>query len=228
MNGLKEWATVVKALEYGKQTVILRKGGILETASGFRVESKKFLLFPTWEHQETKHVKPEYYDFLNDTLNQKPKQGYNKITSLAEILDEKDIFSKEIVNRLYRFERNLDYYSDNECAHGKYLKDDNNDESDGKDECICPCDYNINGVITDDLLHKWESFGWNTYVMDGHSDHDMSRILSKINFSHETLPKVILAKTIKGYGVPLLEGHGKWHHKVPSESEYKEIIKLLS
>ena len=44
MNGLKEWATVVKALEYGKQTVILRKGGILETASGFRVESKIFTL----------------------------------------------------------------------------------------------------------------------------------------------------------------------------------------
>ena len=103
MNGLKEWATVVKALEYGKQTVILRKGGILETASGFRVESKKFLLFPTWEHQETKHVKPEYHDFLNETLNHKPKQGYNIITSLAEILDEKDIFSKEIVNRLSSF-----------------------------------------------------------------------------------------------------------------------------
>ena len=103
MNGLKEWATVVKALEYGKQTVILRKGGILETASGFRVESKKFLLFPTWEHQEIKHVKPEYHDFLNETLNHKPKQGYNIITSLAEILDEKDIFSKETVNRLSSF-----------------------------------------------------------------------------------------------------------------------------
>ena len=48
MEGLKEWATVVKALEQGKQTVILRKGGILETASGFNVESKKFFLFPTW------------------------------------------------------------------------------------------------------------------------------------------------------------------------------------
>ena len=35
MNGLKEWATLVKALENGKQTVILRQGGILETASGF-------------------------------------------------------------------------------------------------------------------------------------------------------------------------------------------------
>ena len=57
MNGLKEWATVVKALENGKQTVILRKGGILETASGFNVESKKFFLFPTWEHQEKIFVK---------------------------------------------------------------------------------------------------------------------------------------------------------------------------
>ena len=112
MNGLKEWATVVKALEYGKQTVILRKGGILETASGFRVESKKFLLFPTWEHQEAKHVKPEYYDFLNETLNQKPKQGYNIITSLAEILDEKDILSKEIVNRLSSFHVWSDEYID--------------------------------------------------------------------------------------------------------------------
>ena len=36
-------------------------------------------------------------------MNQKPKQGYNIITSLAEILDEKDIFSKEIVNRLSSF-----------------------------------------------------------------------------------------------------------------------------
>jgi len=45
MDALKEWATVVKALENGEQTVILRKGGILETASGFKIEAKKFLLF---------------------------------------------------------------------------------------------------------------------------------------------------------------------------------------
>ena len=79
MEGLKEWATVVKALEQGKQTVILRKGGILETASGFNIESKKFFLFPTWEHQETKHVKPEFHDFLNEVLDKKQKEGFNKI-----------------------------------------------------------------------------------------------------------------------------------------------------
>jgi len=103
MNGLKEWATVVKALEHGKQTVILRKGGILETASGFRVESKKFLLFPTWEHQEIKHVKTQYHDFLNETLNHKPKDGYNIITSSAEVLDQRDISSNKIIDNLSSF-----------------------------------------------------------------------------------------------------------------------------
>ncbi len=110
MNGLKEWATVVKALEQGKQTVILRKGGILETASGFKIESKKFLLFPTWEHQEAKHVKPDYHDFLNETLSNKPKKGFNTITSFAEVLDEKDITSKQIVHRLSSFHVWSDQY----------------------------------------------------------------------------------------------------------------------
>ena len=103
MEALKEWATVVKALEQGKQTVILRKGGILETASGFNIESKKFFLFPTWEHQETKHVKPEFHNFLNEVLENKPKEGFNKISSYAEILYEKDIESNEIINQLSSF-----------------------------------------------------------------------------------------------------------------------------
>ena len=103
MNGLKEWATVVKALENGKQTIILRKGGILETASGFEIKAKKFLLFPTWEHQEIKHVKPEYHNLLNQTLDNKPKEGYNTITSIAEVLDHKDISSNKIIDDLSSF-----------------------------------------------------------------------------------------------------------------------------
>ena len=103
MDALKEWATVVKALEQGKQTVILRKGGILETASGFNIETKKFFLFPTWEHQETKYVKPEFHNFLNEVLNKKPDEGFNKISSFAEVLYEKDIESNETINQLSSF-----------------------------------------------------------------------------------------------------------------------------
>ena len=103
MNALKEWATVVKGLEEGIQTVILRKGGILETASGFNIETKKFFLFPTWEHQETKHVKPEFHNFLNEVLDKKPDEGFNKISSFAEVLYEKDIESNETINQLSSF-----------------------------------------------------------------------------------------------------------------------------
>jgi hypothetical protein len=103
MYALKEWATVVKALEQGKQTVILRKGGILETASGFNIETKKFFLFPTWEHQEIKHVKQEFHEFLNSVLNKKPREGFNKITSYAEILFEKDIESNDVIKNLSSF-----------------------------------------------------------------------------------------------------------------------------
>ena len=103
MNALKEWAIVVKALEQGKQTVILRKGGILETASGFSIESKKFFLFPTWEHQETKHVKPEFHNFLNNVLDNNPNEGFNKISSYAEVMYEKDVEDEEIINNLSKF-----------------------------------------------------------------------------------------------------------------------------
>ncbi|HET6517789.1 MAG TPA: DUF1802 family protein [Nitrosopumilaceae archaeon] len=96
MEALKEWATVIKALENGDQTVLLRKGGILETASGFKIESKKFFLFPTFEHQESAHIKTPFQKYLDQVKNQQPQNGTNIITSYAEVLDEVDISSEEV------------------------------------------------------------------------------------------------------------------------------------
>ncbi|TLX82036.1 MAG: DUF1802 family protein [Thaumarchaeota archaeon] len=103
MKALKEWATVVQALENGNQTVLLRKGGILETASGFKVESEKFALFPTYEHQDNASLKSQYYQYLADARENKPKDGVNKITSFAEVLEERDIVSMEKIEKLSPF-----------------------------------------------------------------------------------------------------------------------------
>ena len=46
------------ALEQGRQTVLLRKGGIYEAAGEFEVENREFLLFPTYLHQNLKMLKP--------------------------------------------------------------------------------------------------------------------------------------------------------------------------
>ena len=103
MESLKEWATVINALENGDQTVLLRKGGILDVASGFRIESKKFLLFPTQEHQEYNHIKPQFHNYLEQVKSNPPKNGFNRITSYAEVLAEADISSEETIKRLSSF-----------------------------------------------------------------------------------------------------------------------------
>lgn len=56
---LKEWATVCRALETGRQMILLRKGGISESIGGFEVENPQFLLFPTYLHQNLNMLKPE-------------------------------------------------------------------------------------------------------------------------------------------------------------------------
>jgi hypothetical protein len=56
---LKEWAVVCRALEHGRQMILLRKGGIFEAAGGFELEHREFLLFPTYVHQNLEMLKPE-------------------------------------------------------------------------------------------------------------------------------------------------------------------------
>ena len=55
----KEWAIVCRAIASGRQTLILRKGGISEKRGGFEVEHREFLLFPTLFHQQNDAVIPD-------------------------------------------------------------------------------------------------------------------------------------------------------------------------
>jgi hypothetical protein len=59
---LKEWATVCRALDTGRQVLLLRKGGIYESAGEFEVEHRAFLLFPTYVHQNLRMLKPEAHE----------------------------------------------------------------------------------------------------------------------------------------------------------------------
>jgi len=48
----KEWALICEALGSGRQSLILRKGGIAEGRAGFAFRHEEFLLFPTWFHEQ--------------------------------------------------------------------------------------------------------------------------------------------------------------------------------
>jgi hypothetical protein len=47
----KEWASVCSALGSGRQSLILRKGGVSEGPGGFVPEHRAFWLYPTFVHQ---------------------------------------------------------------------------------------------------------------------------------------------------------------------------------
>ncbi len=79
----------------------------------------------------------------------------------------------------------------------------------------------------DDLEAKWKAFGWNTMVVNGHSQEELNQAFEKISFEPTGAPTVILAKTVKGKGVEMLEGHGTWHHRIPTEQEVKMIMEVL-
>lgn len=72
---------------------------------------------------------------------------------------------------------------------------------------------------------RFESFGWKTIVIDG---HDLTQIASAIKRADSAKkPTAILAKTIKGKGVPFLENKPDWHGKVLSkEQAQKALIKI--
>lgn len=59
---LKEWAAAVHALLHGRQTVLLRKGGIHEKR--FVLRGSRFLLYPTVAHSHAESTRPEHADLL--------------------------------------------------------------------------------------------------------------------------------------------------------------------
>jgi hypothetical protein len=73
MIALKEWAIICKALEDGKQMLLLRKGGIMEYRKGFEVKHNEFLLYPTFEHQSIESIKAEYKEKLKEILEEQNK-----------------------------------------------------------------------------------------------------------------------------------------------------------
>lgn len=57
--GFKDWAIVCSAFGAGRQSIILRKGGIAEGRDGFRFKHESFFLFPTQYHQQMEKVRSE-------------------------------------------------------------------------------------------------------------------------------------------------------------------------
>jgi hypothetical protein len=81
----KEWAVICAALAAGRQSLILRKGGIAEEGGLFRPEHSEFLLYPTYFHEHRAGVKPEFLPLLEAADTTKPPAGTVRFTHFVRV-----------------------------------------------------------------------------------------------------------------------------------------------
>lgn len=79
----------------------------------------------------------------------------------------------------------------------------------------------------DDLHERFRSFGWNVIdVKDGNSIDELNAAFDAAK-TVKGKPTVLIANTVKGCGSPVMENKAAWHHHVPNEEEYAQIMKDL-
>ena len=96
-------------------------------------------------------------------------------------------------------------------------------------------DYNglqIDGPISEvndpsPLDAKFEAFGWNVLVIDG---HDIEAIDSAVKAAKacKGKPTAIICHTVKGKGVSFMENSVKWHGSAPNEEQYKQAVSEIN
>ena len=64
---------------------------------------------------------------------------------------------------------------------------------------------------------KWESFGWLVKEVDGHDIRALEAVFTEKNYTDK--PLFVIAHTIKGKGVSIMENNPLWHFKLPNRKE---------
>ena len=115
---------------------------------------------------------------------------------------------------------------DGECQEGTVWEAANIARNHKLNNLILIIDFNKSGAQLlpyDPMVKKWKGFGWKVEEIDGHSTYDFKKVFSKKKLNNLKLPYVVVANTTKGKGAKILEGHGPWHHRIPSRSEVKML-----
>ena len=95
--------------------------------------------------------------------------------------------------------------------------DRNNIQIDGSTEDVMPLE---------DLVGKWQSFGWHVQEIDGHNVESIQDAVGMAK-AITNRPSVIIAHTIPGKGVDFMEYDYHWHGAPPNSEQAKLALKEL-
>ena len=84
----------------------------------------------------------------------------------------------------------------------------------------------INSLLN--LEEKFKSFGWNTFLCDGHNFENLLKTFDDAKKRlKDNKPVVIIMKTIMGKGVDFMENSHKWHGIAPDDDQLKKALSQL-
>lgn len=86
-------------------------------------------------------------------------------------------------------------------------------------------DYCRNIIDLGPLEEKFHSFGWDAVTTDGHDTVALVKALAMLKPCRDGRPKVLIADTVKGKGVPLLENDPLCHVRTIAKGDVHAILK---
>ena len=89
----------------------------------------------------------------------------------------------------------------------------------------------ISGTTEEVMSHenldmRWRAFGWNVLRADGNDVEKLDQAFELAKTCTDK-PTVIIASTTKVCGVSFMENKAPWHHRVPTEEEYRQAVAEL-
>jgi transketolase len=92
---------------------------------------------------------------------------------------------------------------------------------------LCIDGFTEDVMSVEPIDERFAAFGWDTHRVDGHDLHALLDVFSSLPTTSSSKPQVIIADTIKGRGVKMMELSLLWHVGNLAGADYDTVIAEL-
>jgi transketolase len=78
------------------------------------------------------------------------------------------------------------------------------------------------------IASKFQSFGFDLLAVDGHDEAAIDEAIHQLFRTDDTRPKALVAKTVKGKGVPFMEHDNSWHYTRLNADTYAQALAAVA
>ncbi|MCD8022530.1 MAG: transketolase, partial [Lachnospiraceae bacterium] len=78
-------------------------------------------------------------------------------------------------------------------------------------------DFCENTLELEDFASRWKAFGWNAEKVNGNDHEALKAAFQRIETSDNHKPSVLIADTVKGYGICFMQNDILWHYRFPHD-----------